>query len=149
MSGMQQLERTTLKVEGQCHCGSITYEAEVTPGTVGLCHCLDCQTLTGSAFRAQIPALGDTFRILTGMPKRYVKTADSGAKRVHSFCDNCGAPVYSCAAIDNPPYYSLRVGALKQRNDIGAPYRQIWTERRLSWVTRITEIPEMDAKEKS
>ena len=135
-----------MKVDGRCHCGAITYEGEIELGTMGICHCLDCQTLTGSAFRAQIPAPADTFRILTGTPKRYVKTADNGVQRVHAFCAECGAPVYSCAATDNPPYYSLRVGALKQRNEIGTPYRQIWTERRLSWVPKFADIPETDAK---
>jgi hypothetical protein len=32
-----------LKVEGSCHCGQITYEAEVDPDRVGLCNCTDCQ----------------------------------------------------------------------------------------------------------
>ena len=45
-----------MKVDGQCHCGAIVYEAEVEPGTVGVCHCLDCQRLTGSLFRANIRA---------------------------------------------------------------------------------------------
>ena len=91
------------RVRRQC---ADTYEGEVKPGTMGICHFLDCQTLTGSAFRAQIPAPADTFLILTGTPKRYVKTADNGVQRVHAFCAECGAPVYSCAATDSPPYYS-------------------------------------------
>ena len=41
-----------MKVHGQCHCGAIAYEAEVEVGTINVCHCLDCQTLTGSAFRS-------------------------------------------------------------------------------------------------
>ena len=44
-----------MKIEGGCHCGNITYRAEVDPNTVGICHCTDCQTLTGSAYRANIP----------------------------------------------------------------------------------------------
>ena len=40
-----------MKITGGCHCGAITYEAEVDPGKVSVCHCTDCQTLTGSAFR--------------------------------------------------------------------------------------------------
>jgi len=36
-----------MKVQGSCHCGRITYEAEVDPGRVSLCHCTDCQTVTG------------------------------------------------------------------------------------------------------
>ena len=36
-----------MKVTGSCHCGQITYEAEVDPETVRVCHCTDCQKLTG------------------------------------------------------------------------------------------------------
>jgi hypothetical protein len=35
-------------------------------------------------------------------------------------------PLYACAERD-PQSYSLRTGTLKQRNDLGAPQRQIWT----------------------
>lgn len=101
-----------MNVQGRCHCGAITYEAEVQPGTVNICHCRDCQMLTGSAFRANIQAPAQSFRILTGKPREYVKTADSGARRVHAFCANCGAPVYSCAT-ENPQSYSLRLGACR------------------------------------
>src|SRR6266700_7725522 len=96
-----------MRVEGQCHCGAITYEAEVEPDTIGICRCLDCQRLTGSAFRASVLAPADSFRVLNGKPRQYLKTADSGAKRVHAFCEICGSPVYACA-IDNPQTYSLR-----------------------------------------
>ncbi|HUQ74421.1 MAG TPA: GFA family protein [Burkholderiales bacterium] len=66
-----------MKVQGRCHCGEITYEAEVAPGTVNVCHCRDCQMLSGTAFRAGIPAPAGRFRILTGKPREYVKVADS------------------------------------------------------------------------
>ena len=45
-----------MKIEGQCHCGAIAYEAEVEPGSMTVCHCNDCQIHSGSAFRANIPA---------------------------------------------------------------------------------------------
>jgi len=38
-----------MKGEGAFHCGNIRYEAEPDPGMVGICHCIDCQALTGSA----------------------------------------------------------------------------------------------------
>ena len=104
-----------MKVNGSCHCGAITYEAEVDPERVGVCHCTDCQVLTGSAFRVSVPAPAQTFRLLTGHPKTYLKTADSGAKRRHSFCPNCGTPIAASADSDNPPAYSLRVGCLAQK----------------------------------
>ncbi|WP_250456320.1 GFA family protein, partial [Caballeronia sp. ATUFL_M2_KS44] len=108
-----------MKVEGRCHCGAIQYEAEVQLGTVVVCHCADCQMQSGSAFRANIPAPAHTFRLLRGVPKRYIKVAPSGARRIHAFCENCGGPIYSSAEVD-PTHYSLRVGALKQRFELGA-----------------------------
>jgi hypothetical protein len=27
-----------MKIYGGCHCGLITYEAEIDPATVGICH---------------------------------------------------------------------------------------------------------------
>src|SRR5262245_9218490 len=134
-----------MKVQGRCHCGAITYEAEVTPGAVNLCHCLDCQMLTGSAFRANIAAPADRFRILTGKPSEYIKTADSGARRIHAFCGTCGSPVYSCAP-DNPQTYSLRLGALSEKEALGRPARQIWTKRRLSWIGPMEGVAEFDGQ---
>ena len=69
----------------------------------------------------------------------YIKTADSGTKRAHAFCPVCGSPVYA-AAPENPPTYSLRVGALKQRAAL-PPVRQIWCGSALPWAMDITGIP--------
>ena len=40
-----------MKVDGTCHCGRVTYAADLDPAGVLVCHCTDCQTLSGSAFR--------------------------------------------------------------------------------------------------
>ena len=104
-----------MHVDGSCHCGKIAFEAEVDPATVAVCHCADCQNLTGSAFRANVPAPAATFRILRGEPKTYVKTADSGARRAHAFCPDCGTPIYATAAEGERTSYSLRIGTLDQR----------------------------------
>lgn len=134
-----------MKVSGRCHCGAIAYEAEVKPDSINICHCADCQMLTGSAFRANVQASAATFRILRGEPRNYVKTADSGARRVHAFCPGCGTPVYSCAA-ESPQTYSLRVGTLAQRYELGVPQRQIWTKRRLPWVPLVPHVPEIEGQ---
>ncbi len=106
-----------MKIEGRCHCGQITYEAVVDADKVTICHCTDCQTLTGSAYRANVQAPAETFVLRTGQPKIYIKTADSGTKHAHAFCPACGTPIYS-AAITDPPTYSLRVGGIKQRAEL-------------------------------
>ena len=91
-----------MKIDGHSHCGEITFEAEVDPNGLNICHCTDCQTLSGSAFRINIPAPAEHFVLLGGTPRTYVKTAESGNKRLHAFCGNCGTPIYAYA-VDNPP----------------------------------------------
>lgn len=120
-----------MKVHGKCHCGQITYSAEVDSEKVSLCHCADCQMLTGSAYRVNVPAAKEKFVLHTGKPASYLKTADSGNKRMHTFCGNCGTPVYSSAATD-PSSFSLRVGCLDERAHL-APQRQIWCDSAVPW----------------
>jgi hypothetical protein len=83
-----------MKVQGKCHCGQVTYDADVDPEKVSVCHCTDCQMLTGSAYRISVPAARETFHLLSGQLKTYVKIAESGTKRAHSFCPNCATPIY-------------------------------------------------------
>src|SRR5881394_536775 len=73
-----------MKIDGACHCGYITIEAEADPENTTICHCTDCQTGTGSAFRVSVPVPGTAFR-MTGQPVNYVKTtAESGNPRVQA-----------------------------------------------------------------
>ena len=131
-----------MKVHGRCHCGFISYEAEVDPAKVSMCHCSDCQMLTGSAFRANVQAHAHTFVLRGGTPKTYIKTADSGNRRAHAFCPECGTPVYS-AAISDPPFYSLRVGCLAERHQL-RPSRQIWCQSALPWSMNLEAIAKLD-----
>ena len=119
-----------MKVTGRCHCGHITYEAEVDPATVRVCHCTDCQKLTGTAFRAAIASLPGTFVLKSGRPKLYIKTAES---------PDCGTPLYSVAPGPNPLSYGLRVGALDRRAEL-RPARQGWCRSALPWSMDLTGV---------
>ena len=129
-----------MKVDGACHCGFIHIEGEADPELVTICHCTDCQTGTGSAFRVSVPIAGATFR-MAGQPTAYLKTtADSGNPRVQAFCPRCGSPIYSTSPGEHPrPAYTVRVGILHQR-DVLAPKRQIWFRSARPWVTQIAAI---------
>ena len=78
-----------MKIDGGCQCGNIAYTAEIDPATVSICHCTDCQTFSGSAFRLSAPVTVGTLEIASGEVKTYVKTAESGAKRAQGFCPEC------------------------------------------------------------
>src|SRR4051812_29374803 len=108
-----------MKIDGACHCGYITFEAEADPEKTAIWHCTDCQVSTGSAFRTNIPVPGDAFRLLSGEPAVYVKTADSGNRRAQAFCPKCGSPIYSTTPGDGPKQaYMARVGILRQRHQL-------------------------------
>ena len=130
-----------MKIDGACHCGFITIEGEADPDTVQICHCTDCQTGTGSAFRISIPVPGASFK-MKGQPANYVKTtADSGRPRVQAFCPKCGSPIYSTSPGDGvQPSYMVRVGILRQREQL-APRRQNWFRSARAWVTQLDGLP--------
>jgi hypothetical protein len=132
-----------MKVDGSCHCGRIAYEAEVDPEKVLICHCTDCQSLSGSPFRTVVRVPENAFKMLSGEPKRYVKQADSGNKLVMAFCGDCGSPIYGAHTGDHPPFYGIRVGTLRQRGQL-PPKLQIWCRSELEWVDNLTGIRKIE-----
>jgi hypothetical protein len=133
-----------MKVTGGCHCGHIAYEAEVDPTTIRVCHCTDCQRLSGAAFRANIPSLPGSFSLTKGTPKIYMKTAESGNKRAHGFCPECGTPIYATSSEPKPSTYGLRVGSIDQRAQFASPARQIWCRSALPWSMDLRAVEKSD-----
>lgn len=132
-----------MRIDGACHCGRIRYEAEIDPARVELCHCTDCQLLTGTAFRATVSIPERDFS-MKGDPKLYVKTtADSGTPRVQAFCGECGSPIYSTSVGEGPRIYNLRLGTARQRAEL-PPQKQYWWRSALPWVTALADLPRAD-----
>lgn len=132
-----------MKIDGACHCGYITFEAEVDPEKTTVCHCTDCQTLSGSPYRASVPVSPGNFNLLSGEPAIYVKTAESGNKRAQAFCAKCGSPLYATAFGDPTAFLNVRVGIIRQRDEL-VPKRQLWGSSRQSWVDALPAINRLD-----
>ena len=129
-----------MHVTGACHCRDIRYEAEIDPAAVSICHCSDCQILTGTAFRLSVPSAPGRFRLLAGTPRIYVKIADSGRKREQAFCEACGSSIYAASPGPEPRVYNLRVGTMAERRQL-EPSRQIWCRSRLEWLPKLSGLP--------
>ncbi len=129
-----------MRIHGTCHCGAVRYEAEVDPDKVILCHCADCQQFAGAPYRAMVRPLSGTLEI-TGTPTHYTKTADSGRQRVQAFCGTCGSHLYACDPGEAQDNLSLRIGAIAERHELGAPMRQLWTDSALSWAFDLSAVP--------
>jgi hypothetical protein len=124
-----------MKIDGGCHCGAITYEAEVDPRRTILCHCTDCQTISGGPYRVNVPVLLENFH-LTGEPRRYRKRADSDGAT--AFCPTCGAALFS----EKPgrPYVFLRLGGARQRAEL-PPTAQGFCRSAMPWAMDISAVP--------
>ncbi|MBT9503479.1 MAG: GFA family protein [Burkholderiaceae bacterium] len=127
-----------MKIHGRCHCGSISFTAEADPSKVVVCHCVDCQTLSGAPYRAVLPVPAVDFA-LTGTPKVYIKTAQSGNRRAQAFCGECGTPLYATSP-DAPAVYGVRLGCVVERAQL-APVKQIWTASAMSWIHDVERLP--------
>ncbi len=127
-----------MQVHGSCHCGNVRYEATVDPERTSICHCVDCQKLSASAYRVTVPANEGSFRLLHGEPKVYVKLGDSGARRAQVFCPHCGSQLYVHDA-DHPRIYGLRVGCIDERATL-VPRKQIWCRSALPWTESLATI---------
>ena len=133
-----------MRIDGGCHCGALTYEAEIDPGSMTICHCTDCQKMSGSAFRTVIRADEDNFIMLSGEPKVYVKIAENGTPRAMGFCENCGTQIYGTSVGEGQKIYGIRAGTVTQSSQL-KPINQIWTRSVQPWVC---EIEGLVAREK-
>lgn len=132
-----------MHIDGGCHCGNIRYEADIEPEKVIVCHCTDCQALSGTAFRTVVFVPESAFTLLTGNLKTYVKIADSGNKRAMMFCPVCGTQIYATSVDGDDRTLGLRVGTARQRREL-RPQKQFWCRSALDWVNDLGAMERME-----
>jgi len=131
-----------MKIDGGCYCGNITFTADIDPNGVRICHCTDCQHMTGTAYRVNVTVPKDKITFSGGKAKTYTKTAESGTKRVHAFCPECGTGVYS-SPVGEVNTYGLRIGTIRQRKEL-KPSKQQWCRSALEWAQDLHALPKFD-----
>ena len=128
-----------MKVNGQCFCGDIGWEAEVDEQFIGLCHCRDCQIFGGGAFRTVGITSPKCFRFTRGEPRHFGKTGDSGAVRVMAFCEKCGTHLCSLPdeTVENG-FVSIRLSTSEQYAAL-RPVMEIFCDSRLAWLAPVED----------
>ena len=132
-----------MNITGQCHCGAISFTAIVDPAKVLVCHCADCQQLSGAPFRAVLPTPAKDV-VMTGQAKHYVKVAASGNRRAQAFCADCGTQLYATEADGEPQTLNLRLGCVNERAAL-APQVQIWGGSAMPWLRDLAAVPVREA----
>lgn len=131
-----------MKITGGCHCGQITYEAQADPDNTLICHCTDCQVISGAPYRTVVFASEENFTLTSDTLKTYIKTADSGNLREQNFCPECGSHIYAAnvKAPEGPPRtFGLRVGTIQQRDQF-TPKTQYFCGSAQSWVQDLSGV---------
>ncbi len=134
-----------MKVDASCHCGSVTYQAEIDPGQVVICHCADCQTFSSAPYRVSVFGVALENLSLKGTPRIYTKIGGSGREVLVAFCPDCGTALYSTKNDAEGPF-SLRVGAIRQRREL-IPKMQGFCASGQAWAMNIEGISRIPERE--
>lgn len=127
-----------MQINGACHCGAVSFTAEIDSTRVMICHCTDCQILSGAPFRSVVAAPYATLKV-TGQTKSYVKLAQSGNRRAQVFCPECATPLWATAP-ENPTSVIIRLGCVAQKANL-QPAVEVWQRSALPWVKLTSTIP--------
>lgn len=123
-----------------CRCGQFRAETRGEPVRVSVCHCLDCQKRSGSAFSAQA-RWPDAQVTLTGERREWETVGDSGRKARFLFCPTCGSTLaYVIEAL--PGLTAVATGAFADPA-FPPPAFSVFENRKHPWV-EITGAVEHD-----
>jgi hypothetical protein len=119
------------EVTGGCLCGKIRYTIAQPVQNIIACHCTNCQKASGSGMSHNTPVPTTAVTIISGEPKIYADTADSGNKLYRAFCGDCGSAIYSQRE-KMPEMMVIKVGTLDD-TDAMKLIMNIWTDSARPW----------------
>jgi hypothetical protein len=127
-------------IEGGCRCGAVRYRLKLDKlPNVYACHCLDCQTWSGSAFSLQFFVPEDALEV-AGTPYLYERVSDDGQRTSRQRgCATCITRVYNTNT-RRPGFAVVRAGTL-DRSDKLAIVAHIWTKRKLKGIDIPRGVP--------
>ena len=103
-------------IEGGCLCGAVRYRVRNKPVRTVLCHCIDCQRRTGSAFGIGAYFKAEDVEILKGTLKAHQINSDvSGRWLRFEHCVECGTNVTWTIEL-RPGARAIAVGTLDEPN---------------------------------
>lgn len=126
-------------ITGGCRCGAVRYTltVEAMP-PVYCCHCLDCQTWSGSAFSQQAVVAEEAIEV-DGAVVDYRFVNPSGHVSHQRICPTCHTRIYNTNAA-RPGIAVVRAGTLDE-SDTLSPRAHIWVKRKQPWVKIAADVP--------
>ena len=128
--------------EGGCHCGELQYAVSKPPLATYVCHCTDCQRISGSAFNISIVFPADAVSI-TGTSKRIARTLGSGVVGYRWTCPECGVWICGDPKLDQKRNIERRImrgGTFDDRSWI-KPDLHMWVQSAQPWLRLPNDVP--------
>ena len=127
-------------IEGGCRCGRVRYRLAVDklPNAYA-CHCLDCQTWSGSAFSLNM-VLPEQQLEVAGQPDLYERTSqESGRTSFQRGCAVCFTRVFNTNSA-RPGLVVIRAGTLDRSDEVNV-VAHIWTKRLMHGIVIPDGVP--------
>ncbi|AUW57827.1 aldehyde-activating protein [Sphingobium sp. SCG-1] len=123
-----------MSLEGGCRCGGVRYElaSDDLPLTYA-CHCLDCQTWSGSAFALHAIVAQNALSIEGSVHDFRLPEGQEARPSDHIGCAVCLTRIVNRNEA-LPNMLVLRVGTLDRSRDV-SPAVHIWTRQKQEWLT--------------
>jgi hypothetical protein len=117
-----------------CSCGALTATCEGDPVRISVCHCLECQKRTGSAFAVQARFPADHVTI-SGEWREWMRIGDEGGHGRFRFCPTCSS-IVAYTNDEDPGRMAIPVGAFADPN-FPPPKVTVYEGRQHPWVAII------------
>jgi len=114
-----------------CRCGQFQVKTEGEPVRVSVCHCLDCQKRSGSAFAFQARWPEEKVEF-SGNFRSWSTVGDTGNRATFRFCPDCGSTV-AYASDGLPDLIAVAVGAFADPH-FPQPHYSVYESRRHAWL---------------
>ena len=119
---------------GRCLCGAVRFACEGEPQAMGVCHCRDCQYVSGGEPAAVVIFPRAAFRLTQGETRAYAVKGDSGGEVARNFCPTCGTPIFSLIE-SAPAVIVVKAGALDEASDL-VPSIEFYADTAHPWAHR-------------
>lgn len=127
-------------LHGGCRCGAVRYQIGLRRlPPVYCCHCLACQSGSGSAFSEQA-VVPDGLIEASGPILDYRFTRPDGSEGHHRLCAECHTRLWSTSG-SHPGLALVRAGTLDRSQEL-VPKAHMWTSRKQAWVEIPRDIPQ-------
>lgn len=120
-----------MKRKATCCCGALSIVAQGEPAKVSVCHCLECQRRTGSAFGIAVFFASEVIEV-AGTSAVFSRIGDSGKPVAFHFCPSCGSTLFWEPAFRSG-MTAVALGCFEDKDGM-EPTQSVYEHHRHPWV---------------